>query len=161
MGKLWLSLNFDPEIAHDNEAMWRRLRVVPFLRSFTGKDRDNDLETKLTDELPGILNWLIEGARMYARNGLGDCPKVDDATAKLRERSDTVLSWFRACCVKRDTINIQGATEVYKSYATFTRAGERSPLPMPKFNAALQKLGGQRVRRSTSNGWKGFVLLNS
>lgn len=158
MGKLWLSLNFDPEIAHDNEAMWRRLRVVPFLRSFTGKDRDNDLEAKLTAELPGILNWLIEGARMYARNGLGDCAKVHDATAKLRERSDTVLSWFRACCVKRDTVNIQGATEVYKSYVGHTRADNRSPLPMPKFNGGLQRLGGQRVRRSTSNGWKGFLL---
>lgn len=158
MGKLWLSLNFDPEIAHDNHAMWRRLRVVPFLRSFTGKDRDNDLEVKLAAELPGILNWLIEGARMYSRNGLGNCAKVHDATAKLRERSDTVLSWFKACCVKRDTVNIQGATEVYKSYVGYTRAGNRSPLPMPKFNAALQKLGGQRVRRSTSNGWKGFLL---
>ncbi|WP_104656999.1 phage/plasmid primase, P4 family [Ralstonia insidiosa] len=160
-GKLWLSLNFEPEIAYDNEAMWRRLRAIPLLRRFTGKNRDNDLESKLANELPGVLNWLIEGAQLYAEKGLVYCAQVDDATRKLRERSDTVRSWYSRCCAKREAGEIQGANDVYKSYVAYTRNGNRSPLPMPKFNARLQKLGAQHVRRSISNGWKGFVLLEN
>lgn len=158
VGKLWLSLNSDPEIAYDNAAMWRRLRVIPLMRSFTGSERDNDLDSKLATELPGILNWLIEGACMYHQDGLGDCKKVHEATSKLRERSDTVRTWFRHCCTKRDGAAIQGANDVYRNYVTYTRSSNRTPLPMPKFNARLVTLGCRHVRRSTFNGWTGFVL---
>jgi P4 family phage/plasmid primase-like protien len=161
VGKLWLSLNSDPEIAYDNAAMWRRLRVIPLLRSFTGSDRDNDLETKLAAELPGILNWLIEGARMYHKDGLGHCKKVHEATDKLRERSDTVRSWFGHCCTKRGGAATQGANDVYRSYVAYTRSSNRTPLPIPKFNARLVTLGGHHVRRSTHNGWEGFVLRSN
>lgn len=158
VGKLWLSLNSDPEIAYDNTAMWRRLRVIPLLRSFSGVNCDPDLETKLATELPGILNWLIDGARKYHQGGLGDCEKVKAATNQLRERSDTVRSWFRQCCIERDDAAIQGAKDVYGSYRAYTRSSNLTPLPIPRFNARLEKLGGSHVRRSNFNGWEGFVL---
>ena len=157
-GKLWLSLNSDPEIAYDNAAMWRRLRVIPLMRRFSGKNCDPDLEVKLSSELPGILNWLVEGARHYHTHGLGACTKVTLASEKLRARSDTVRSWFAACCTVRDGAAIQGASDVYRSYSTHTRNNNRTPLPISKFNARLEKLGFVHVRRSASNGWKGFII---
>jgi len=41
---------------------------VPFDRSFEAKP-DLQLEQKLTDELPGILNWAVEGLKMLRADG--------------------------------------------------------------------------------------------
>ncbi|SDD85306.1 putative DNA primase/helicase [Paraburkholderia lycopersici] len=158
VGKLWLSTNSDPEIAHDNKAVWRRLLVIPLMRSFSGKDCDPDLEEKLVHEAPGILNWLIEGAQQYRVRGLGQCAKVVSETAKLRSRSDTVRSWLMACCSTRNASVIQGAKDVYDSYRAHTRNNGRTALTVAKFNAKLEKLGFEHVRRAAFNGWKGFVL---
>ncbi|WP_175772001.1 phage/plasmid primase, P4 family [Paraburkholderia phenazinium] len=158
VGKLWLSLNSDPEIAHDNAAMWRRVCVIPLLRRFSGKDCDPELEVKLANELPGILTWLITGARQYHEHGLGVCRKVTNAKAELRLRSDTVRSWFMSCCAKRNAAAIQGASDVFNSYKAHTRNNGRTPLTIGKFNERLEKLGYEHVRRSAFNGWKGFIL---
>lgn len=158
VGKLWLSLNSDPEIAYDNTAMWRRIRVIPMMRRFSGKDCDPDLDMKLDKELPGILNWLIEGARQYHAHKLGTCSKVTIATERLRTRSDTIRLWFESSCTESDEAGIQGANEVYRSYVAHTRNNGRTQLPIAKFNAKLRQLGYRHVRRSTSNGWKGFIL---
>ncbi|RQR72269.1 hypothetical protein DIE11_28405 [Burkholderia sp. Bp9012] len=158
VGKLWLSLNSDPEIAYDNAAMWRRIRVIPLMRRFNGEDCDPDLDAKLANELPGILNWLIEGARQYHARKLGTCSKVTRATEQLRTRSDTVRSWLSSCCTVRDGAPIQGANEVYRSYVAHTRNNGRAALPIAKFNAKLEQRGMHHVRRAAFNGWKGFVL---
>ncbi|PTB18251.1 hypothetical protein C9I57_24020 [Trinickia symbiotica] len=158
VGKLWLSLNADPEIAYDNAAMWRRIRVIPLMRRFNGENCDPDLDAKLANELSGILNWLIEGARQYYACKLRTCSKVAHATEQLRTRSDTVRSWFASCCTVRDDAAIQGAKDVYHSYAAHTRDNGRTPLPIAKFNAKLELRGMRHVRRSSFNGWQGFVL---
>ncbi|WGY68617.1 PriCT-2 domain-containing protein [Burkholderia cepacia] len=158
VGKLWLSLNSDPEIAYDNAAMWRRIRVIPLMRRFNGEDCDPDLDAKLANELPGILNWLIEGARQYHARKLGTCSKVTHTTEQLRTRSDTVRSWLSSCCTVRNGAPIQGANEVYRSYVAHTRNNGRAALPIAKFNAKLEQRGMHHVRRAAFNGWKGFVL---
>lgn len=158
VGKLWLSLNSDPEIAYDNAAMWRRVRVIPLMRRFNGEDCDPDLDAKLANELPGILNWIINGARQYHEHQLGTCSKVTRATEQLRMRSDTVRSWFASSCTVRNGAAIQGAKDVYNSYSAHTRNNGRTALPIAKFNAKLEQRGMRHVRRSAFNGWEGFVL---
>ncbi|WP_185634275.1 phage/plasmid primase, P4 family [Burkholderia contaminans] len=158
VGKLWLSLNADPEIAYDNTAMWRRIRVIPLMRRFNGEDCDPDLDAKLANELPGILNWLIEGARQYHTHKLGMCSKVKRATEQLRTRSDTVRSWLTSCCTVRGDAPIQGASDVYRSYVAHTRNNGRAALPIAKFNAKLEQRGMRHVRRAAFNGWEGFAL---
>lgn len=58
-----------PRVRHDDKGMWRRIVPIPFNAVFTDKNRDNDLEDKLQAELPGILNWALQGARLYAKRG--------------------------------------------------------------------------------------------
>lgn len=161
VGKLWMSLNSEPEIAYDNVAMWRRIRVIPLLRRFSGRNCDPDLEVKLAKELPGILNWLIAGARQYQEHQLGTCEKVATATQQLRMRSDTIRSWLKGCCSKQNAVVVQGARDVYDSYRAHTRNNGRTPLTVTKFNERLVRLGFEHVRRASFNGWKGFVLKDA
>jgi len=56
-------VNEMPRFKDRSFAMRRRVLIVPFAATFTGKHRDPDLRDKLMDELPGILKWAIDGLR--------------------------------------------------------------------------------------------------
>ena len=63
MVKLLFSVNELPKINDTTPGLYRRFIIVPFNRTFV-KNPNLNLEEELTDELPGILNWMIEGLKM-------------------------------------------------------------------------------------------------
>jgi len=58
--KVFLLSNYDPNIPPDNDAIKRRLIVIPF--DHKTKAIDTTLRAKLREEFPQILGWMIEGA---------------------------------------------------------------------------------------------------
>jgi putative DNA primase/helicase len=95
--KPWFATNFKPMISDDTDGMWRRVRLIPFPHSFAGAP-DRQLSAKLRGELPGILTWAVEGARLWYAQGLGSCKTVDAATADYRADSDILGQWIEECC---------------------------------------------------------------
>lgn len=49
-----------------NDAIWNRLKCIPFKVQIPDAEIDKNLRTKLRAELAGILRWL-EGAVLYHR----------------------------------------------------------------------------------------------
>lgn len=66
--KLIFSVNELPKINDTTPGLYRRFIIVPFDRSFESRP-DLQLEEKLLEELPGILNWAIEGLKMLREEG--------------------------------------------------------------------------------------------
>lgn len=66
--KLVFSVNELPKINDTTPGLYRRFMIVPFTRSFA-LNPDVELEAKLVEELPGILNWAIEGLRDLRASG--------------------------------------------------------------------------------------------
>jgi putative DNA primase/helicase len=59
---LWLLGNHQPTVRAGGPALWRRLRLIPFLHTVPPEKRISDLEDRLADEEgPGILAWIIQG----------------------------------------------------------------------------------------------------
>jgi len=56
--KFTIALMMTPD---DDDGIWRRLQMIPFNRRFSESERDPDLYEKLLLELPGILNWALDG----------------------------------------------------------------------------------------------------
>src|SRR3990167_1056257 len=59
--KMWLAANHKPTIRGTDNAIWRRIRLVPFTVTIPEAERDSKLSSKLRGELPGILAWAIRG----------------------------------------------------------------------------------------------------
>ena len=59
--KIWLATNHQPSIQGRDDAIWRRIKLIPFDQQFTGKQRDSKLRDKLEAELSGILAWALRG----------------------------------------------------------------------------------------------------
>ena len=96
---LWLSTNHKPEIPDGSEAIWDRLRLIPFTQRFDGKNADPKLPEKLREELAGVLLWAVRGCVEWHEHGLGTAAAVDAATAKYREETDVVDRFFASECV--------------------------------------------------------------
>ena len=67
-----------------------RIKVIPFERHFRLRERDGGLKETLAqpENLSGILNWMLEGLRMYQASGLAMPDSVAEATEEYRESSD-------------------------------------------------------------------------
>lgn len=88
--KLLIGTNHLPSVEDDSIGTWRRIHILPFEYAFLSeaekrtlgmnypadriRDRIMGLEDLLVDELPGILNWCVNGYRMWQERGLEDRP---------------------------------------------------------------------------------------
>src|SRR5262249_34700305 len=68
--KVCLVTNHRPKIRGTDEAIWRRIHLVPFTVTIPKSDRDKTLPEKLRAELPGILAWAVRGCLEWRVKGL-------------------------------------------------------------------------------------------
>lgn len=85
--KLWLLGNHRPEVGTGGFAFWRRMRLIPFTRVVSD---DRKIDILVTEEGPGILRWLIDGARRYLAGdkNLTGPERVRIATTAYAETED-------------------------------------------------------------------------
>lgn len=95
--KLLLVSNHRPRVDGGDDAIWRRLRLIPFEQSFEGRE-DRTLPGKLAEELPGILAWAVRGCLDWQQHGLGQAAAVTRATREYRGDEDTLGAFLVDCC---------------------------------------------------------------
>lgn len=139
-GVIWVASNQYPKITGDDDAIWTRIKVVPFKEQFLAGDprRDNNLQEKLLEELPGIFNWAIEGLKLYLEEGLETAPEVIQASNDFRAASDGVTTWLTESLeegVLRESEQ-EGAEreKLYENYSQWCSAKQhRTPLKPQRF----------------------------
>jgi putative DNA primase/helicase len=83
--------NHKPNVQGRDEGIWRRIRLVPWTVTIPADERDEGLAVKLQAEAPGILRWIVEGARRFHDAGKLQPPEVVlAATAAYRDDEDVV-----------------------------------------------------------------------
>ncbi|MBL6605974.1 MAG: bifunctional DNA primase/polymerase [Alphaproteobacteria bacterium] len=95
--QLLCAMNELPKVAETDEAYLRRVRIIPFLRVFSPAEMDRNLQDKLKAEADGILQWCIEGARLYQQQGLRPTARMVEELERYRRRSDPVAQFVREC----------------------------------------------------------------
>ena len=115
--KLVMNSNYLPTINDDTVFSSNRVNVITFDRHFSEHEQDKTLKNRLQkkEELSGILNWCIEGLRLYRQEGLEPPSAVRTATASYRSDSDKVGSFISECLVKSDRNS--KAKDVYETYS--------------------------------------------
>lgn len=168
--KLFMDCNHRPHVRGVDDAIWRRLKLVPFEITVTEEERDLQLPDKLRSELPGILAWAVRGCKAWLDNGLGDPPEISSAGALWREHDDPLKEFLEDCC----DVDDPETTEENRSYVTVTDLGaayewwakknrERYPLGRESFNERMiakkfiQKRG-RRIAGKQARTWEGLEL---
>lgn len=94
--KLTIIGNHRPPLHNVDDAMRRRLNIVPFIRKPTKPDPL--LSEKLKSEGPGILRWAIEGCLDWQRNSLIRPKIVKAETDDYFAEQDTFRQWLAEEC---------------------------------------------------------------
>ena len=163
--KILLSTNHRPIIRGDDNAIWRRIRLIPFNVTIPPSDQDKNLLDKLLNELPGILNWAIEGCLEWQHNGLSPPPQVMLATQEYRDDMDIVGTWIDECCIisnQDDHQELFTPTNIlYASYDIYCKDAGLRPVSKNAFSRKLQERGFERIRTSKIRQFKGISLCGT
>lgn len=114
-GKIWMSTNHKPNIPETDYGTWRRIKLVPFLRTITYEERDTQLDDKLESEYEGILAWMVKGCEIWQKEGLGTCKAVEGFVAEYKEEQDVVGQFLAEMCEVGDNCFVQSSA-LYEEY---------------------------------------------
>ena len=128
---LWMATNNAPRFSSDDDAIWRRTKLIPFLTVFTGAGERPDFARRvLLQERNGILNWLLEGLSDFQAFGLGEPASVLQMAKDQRAQSDSVARFIDERLL--DGVLVEGPQERVRTselYAMYTdwikQSGER------------------------------------
>jgi P4 family phage/plasmid primase-like protien len=155
--KVFLATNHKPTMNASDDALWERVKTIPFAVQIPQDRRDKQLEAKLRAELPGILAWAVCGCLAWqAADGLGEPAAVVQATKQYREEMDDVGRFLAEIC-------IQGDAQPHKIQATallqaYHRWIGNTTMTARALNTALTDRGYESKRFTTGMFWLGLGL---
>jgi putative DNA primase/helicase len=152
--KLWMSTNNKPEIRGTDDAIWDRIRLIPFTKRFAGSSEDQGLPQKLRQELPGILTWAVRGCVDWQRNGLGGAERITSATAAYRTEMDTLAGFLDECCVVACGVTVK-FSKLFSTYKNWCEEAGETPEKRKGFSNQLNDRGYE-----TYNGYGNAVYVN-
>lgn len=154
--KLWVRGNHKPQIRGTDDGIWRRLMLIPFNVQIPESEVDSSLPERLRGELPGILNWAIEGCLAWQREGLKPPQSVKDALAEYRREMDILGDFISACCVISDGAVIE-STALYNRYRKWCGMVGHLAVSQMRFGLSLGERGFVKEKSGTVK-WKGIGL---
>ncbi|WP_144561659.1 phage/plasmid primase, P4 family [Bacillus mycoides] len=158
--KVFFTTNHKPVIKGVDEGIWRRIRLIPFNLQLPKEKRDKKLPEKLSLEMPGILNWAIEGCLKWQQSGLNDPAIVMKATGDYKEEMDILGPFMFECCFKREDVQIE-AKELYEVYANWCFRNGEHQLKNRAFYRILETQGFKRERGNRNKYFiKGVTLAD-
>lgn len=157
--KLWIGTNEKPKVKGTNLGIWRRVRLIPFLHTFKDEEKnENFYEECLQPELPGILNWAVEGCIQWLEEGISIPDKVKAAVEDYRGEMDTIEHFLTDCCIAGEEYSAK-ITDMYDAYCKWCSDNREHELSNIKFSKKLKEKGYEQSRTSYSRTWTGIGLI--
>jgi putative DNA primase/helicase len=158
-----MSGNHKPRVAGQDEAIWERIKLIPFTVLIPEDERDPDLVDKLYEERDGILAWAVEGLALKEREGLQTPEAVRLASEGYREEQDRTRSWIDDR-FERDPEGFTSNAVLRRSYEDYAkREGGFAPLGADRLRDDLIRLefkpGRKKIGGRDGTTYRGFAGL--
>lgn len=157
--KLVIAANTKPTVRGTDNAIWRRMRLVPFEVTIPEHERDKELVSRLlAKEAAGILAWAVRGCIAWQRKGLGEPAAIAAATSGYRADQDVIGQWIEDECAL-----LEGAwtsTEaLYRSYTSWCEGVGHEPWKRNTLrDRLLERAGLFDYRKMSARGVGGIAL---
>jgi putative DNA primase/helicase len=141
VSKVWWAMNDKPIIKDTGNSIWRRLKLIPFNRTFTEQDKDPELGQKLEAEQSGILNFALDGLRRLRQRGkLPEAAAVTKAIAEYRQETNAVSQWRDERTVSLNA-PVTLSSELHTDYREWCGKNGREAFNNTNFGKELKRLG--------------------
>ena len=145
--------NHKPAIRNIDEAMKRRMHMIPFTVTIPPEKRDGRLTEKLLAERDGILAWAVAGCLAWQREGLNPPACVRAATEEYFEAEDALGRWLDERCVRE--VNAKSLTaELFNDWKLWAEAAGEFIGSQRRFSDLLITRGIEKWRNGV--GVRGF-----
>lgn len=160
--KIFLATNHKPEIQGMDNGIWRRVRLVPFNVQFWNPAKgesgpghlraDKEIEAKLLLEIPGILNWALQGCADWQREGLTAPRDVLKATAEYRTEQDPLETFLSERCYREERCKVPNSN-LRDAYEKWAKTEGRDIMSPYAFSTRLKQKGFEQRRESGGVRW--------
>lgn len=159
--KLMMLGNHKPVIKGNDYGIWRRVRLIPFKRTFKSEERDPALLDKLRAEAPHILAWMVEGCIDWQRRGLADVPAIiKQATGDYQEEQDLIGRWLAECCRLSPSLETS-SKEIYPNYKQWCIDNGLRPASNVSLGRRLSERGFYGRPSNGKTLWAGLGLIDA
>ena len=155
--KIFMATNHKPVIKGTDHGIWRRIKLIPFTTRIEEVKQDKHLEQKLLLEGPGILNWLIEGAKRWVIEGLKTPQIIIKATDEYRAEMDVIGNFIKERCSQGSGFTIK-ARELFKCYQDWCDDHNEHAVSERFLGLRLKELGLDQKRSNDGRYWQGIQL---
>jgi P4 family phage/plasmid primase-like protien len=154
--------NYQPEVRDLGEGFRRRIKLIPFSNYVTPDIEVSNLGAKLAG--PGVLRWLVEGARAFLMSKLPACQSVRAATNNYLNDQDQFARCFEDVA-PRDDEGWEPTDDLYSLYRHWAeKEGLRFVETKQEMVAWLRRQGYQPMKRRRNgsyprSGWRGLTVV--
>ena len=146
--KLFIAGNHQPSFRSVDEALRRRVVLIPFRVKIPVEEVDTQLSEKLKPEWGAILHWMVRGCVEWNKNGLQIPESIEKASSDYMEAEDTVGQFLRD---KTVSIGEVGSSELFKAFNKWQEdSGVSNTWTQKKVTQAIKERGF--VTRHTNRG---------
>lgn len=150
--RLAFNCNALPFNKEQTEGFFRRWLIVPFTVYIPAKMQDKTLAAKImSNELTGVLNWIIEGLqRLKSNGGFSECLSCTEELRTYRAESDCVARFMEANYLSTSEYTIP-MKDIHSEYSKFCEDSSIVPVKYNGFWKRIEVLGFDRARRNRGN----------
>ena len=156
--KIIVATNHRPRVGGNDDAIWRRLHLVPFTRLYRSPERmgggtvpvDKGLRDRVqrgAGQREATLAWVVEGAIRWHADGLMAPPAIVESTDEWRDQEDAIVR-FSADRLAFDPALALPGKALYIAYTDWCR-GE-GMFPKSNKNFARESIAHASVRDRVS-----------
>lgn len=158
--RVMMLTNTLPQFADSSDAISSRFLILQLGQSFFDRE-DHQLLDKLTDELPGIALWAMEGYQRLRERGRFDEPESSEQARKdWYETGNPLAEFVKDYCLLGPDEKID-PTFFTEKYNMWRRQREMPAVASHKLSEALAGLHDARIRRGFDGKkrcWRGINL---
>lgn len=160
--KIFFTTNHKPIVKGNDEGIWRRIKLIPFTYTIPKSEVDTSLPEKLRAELPGILNWAVQGCLKWQQEGLGEPEEVKQATQGYKDEMDILGQFLSDCCVIKANVRVS-VKDLYEQYKDWCKETGEYETTQRKFNRRLEERGfiKKRSGKGGNTEFHGIGLLSN
>jgi putative DNA primase/helicase len=153
--KLVIAGNHKPGLRGVDEAIRRRMNLVPFIVTIPVEERDEQLSEKLKAEWPAILRWMINGCLEWQGEGLAQPEAVRNATEAYLEAEDNIAMWLQDCAEAGGIFGWLSSAALWRSWKQWADTAGEYPGSQKRLSETL-KDRGFAFKRQGGTGRAGF-----
>lgn len=138
--KLMISGNHMPRLRNVDEAMRRRIHLIPFEVTIPPDKLIRGFARNLRVEWGAILGWALEGCLEWQVEGLKPPQAVVNATNDYLEGQDVLATWIDERAVE-DKNARASPTQLYQDFKTWAEERNEYVWPQKQFSQKLEESG--------------------